>query len=682
MHSEQYNPNNLVFVTRSAHVRRWNGGGWDNLDVGVAWNSVFVLAPNDIWIGGDLGDIRRYTGSWGSSQSIDAGADEVRSIHMFSATDGFACGENTVGAGRVWRLQSGHWSVVLSPTNVCNTIWASGPNDVWVGTTNGELWHWNGSTWTNEGVFVSGSDSINGISGLDASTIWICTDNRKIHSFNGIGVAWTTQLNVGSGRYNAIRALSADKIYCVGGFTADIRFNNGISWASQTPGITDELFGVAGVSIDDPVLINTGGPSGPPPSSPGAGSGGGPGDSRALHSGRRCFTSAVGSTWTWHIQSPGDGPVPVIEDLTIGTQPAIINDVIQPGFHGSIISDGANGLIASVTPESDYWVGLIFIPWSLQFDNGIEVIVTGTICIDEGPNPGDGWLIKEQSPYLDYELTTFGKLKRDPTISTRARIRLLTRRGEWFGSPDLGSRLHTIRIMKGIVSVAQLFIVEALQPMVDDGSIAEIVFGDTIVNHEDNTTGIECELVAATGDRINLGAIPLSIAGPVEPATIAPRLLGDDQDASFVTRGLGIIGTDPIGTLIWGGGILESGGFGWLINPESDYELTALGLLRRDPTVATRCLIRLKTQRGKWVLNPDFGSRFHTITILKGSEAKAQQFAQEALQPMIDDGSILAVNVVRVVLDHDVGGMVANIEIALPGSQVTPLGDVELGPLS
>jgi hypothetical protein len=77
--------------------------------------------------------------------------------------------------------------------------------------------------------------------------------------------------------------------------------------------------------------------------------------------------------------SGSDGPTANIEQLTIGGLSAVVNNVIQSGFSGSITLNGSSGYTVSIVALADYWQADYTLPWSIQIDNGIEKVFTGEI---------------------------------------------------------------------------------------------------------------------------------------------------------------------------------------------------------------------------------------------------------------------------------------------------------------
>jgi len=107
-------------------------------------------------------------------------------------------------------------------------------------------------------------------------------------------------------------------------------------------------------------------------------------------------------------------------------------------------------------------------------------------------------------------------------------------------------------------------------------------------------------------------------------------------------------------------------GPGWLIEPGSpgDYVINSDKTLRRDRTVQTRCFLRIATRRGSYPLDPDFGSRLHLIEITKNADRQVRDAIFEALEPLIDDGSILDVSTE---VEAELNMIKARVVVMVPG---------------
>lgn len=68
----------------------------------------------------------------------------------------------------------------------------------------------------------------------------------------------------------------------------------------------------------------------------------------------------------------------------------------------------------------------------------------------------------------------------------------------------------------------------------------------------------------------------------------------------------------------------------------------------RTTTLANAVYIRLMTPVGGWWADPSLGSRLHELRRLKDKErvyVLARQYAEQALQPLVDDGRASRINV-------------------------------------
>lgn len=141
------------------------------------------------------------------------------------------------------------------------------------------------------------------------------------------------------------------------------------------------------------------------------------------------------------------------------------------------------------------------------------------------------------------------------------------------------------------------------------------------------------------------------------------------------------------GIFTWGGATwgqqptraVDRGGDGYLLDDSGSYAFDSYGHIMRDPTVATRCRIRLRTRRGEWIFDPTLGSRLHTIQTTKGASGKARQYIREALKPLLDEGAILAIDVGDVETSDSAGLLAVRVAVTVPGEGVQSLGLIPLG---
>jgi hypothetical protein len=129
---------------------RWTDLGWTpvvGVPPGLGITAVGVRSAKDVWIA--LQDVlRHWNGStWDQEIFLQSGAF-VEDFTFGPAGDGWAVGN------AIWRLSSGKWIRVPTPTSQHSTkAWSLGPNDVWFSTSDwkkgGEVLHWDGKAITS-----------------------------------------------------------------------------------------------------------------------------------------------------------------------------------------------------------------------------------------------------------------------------------------------------------------------------------------------------------------------------------------------------------------------------------------------------------------------------------------------------------------------------------------------------
>lgn len=293
----------------------------------------------------------------------------------------------------------------------------------------------------------------------------------------------------------------------------------------------------------------------------------------------------------------------------------------------------------------------------------------GRLSYGQQQNEGDDWLAcSTYEDGVDYRLTADGDLLRDPDVHTKCLIRLMTRRGEWFADPDLGSRLHTLQITKNAEAAAVGMVREALQPLLDNGQIATIEFGEFVTNAIAGSFFAEIR-ITPSGHRapVTITDVPVGPRSGVDGSTPRRASAPDEPLA---------IDPDEVTTAD-----IPEQSTGWRVNStlygDVDYVLDGDGRLTREASITSRCLVRLLTRRGEWFGDPEIGSLIHTIQITKNAEARLFIEAQRALQPLIDSGEILRIVQTRTERPDNTS-VLAWFEIEIPRSAVIEVGPLEL----
>jgi photosystem II stability/assembly factor-like uncharacterized protein len=140
------------------------------------------------------------------------------------------------------------FSEQVSPTSVdINTVWGSGPDDVWLGANGGRLFHLAaaGGKWMTVG-HPFGTASMQDISGSGPNDVWVVGSNSTIGRWDG--KAWSARNQVpdaGVATYNAV-ASNGTAAYVVGNRGTILHsMDQGQSWVSEGFAITDDFKAVA-----------------------------------------------------------------------------------------------------------------------------------------------------------------------------------------------------------------------------------------------------------------------------------------------------------------------------------------------------------------------------------------------------------------------------------------------------
>jgi phage gp46-like protein len=113
----------------------------------------------------------------------------------------------------------------------------------------------------------------------------------------------------------------------------------------------------------------------------------------------------------------------------------------------------------------------------------------------------------------DYVVGPLGACVEDPTIRTRALVRLRTRRGQYWGNPKLGSRLHELRSARDAEAQVLAMAKEALQPLLSTGELKSVELGPSGVYQDVATGSLFCQLLLTVDEEtiIALSALPIGV---------------------------------------------------------------------------------------------------------------------------------------------------------------------------
>jgi hypothetical protein len=200
--------------------------GWvKELANNTAWYSIHGSSDNNVWVGGQNGDLARFDGAiWtttatGLSKPIDK-------LWVFSPNDVWA-----VALDEIEHFDGTSWTKNATARADVTSIWGAAPNDVWaIGSANATVQRWNGSAWVNAGDAVDGAFMIHGSS---ATNVWVVSAQGLAAQWNGS--MWTRHDidQTSTHSFTGLYVLSPSDVWAVGeksGSSPVVAHWNGLSW--------------------------------------------------------------------------------------------------------------------------------------------------------------------------------------------------------------------------------------------------------------------------------------------------------------------------------------------------------------------------------------------------------------------------------------------------------------------
>ncbi len=133
-------------------------------------------------------------------------------------------------------------------------IWGNSLQNIWIGTNQGKVFRWDGSTWSSIATGVT--YAIRDIWGASSVDIWLVGDSNNALHWNGASFDVLAMPSGAGGVYNRVHG-GEGLVWAVGN-NGTIAFWNGVSFVSQASGTAQNLLGVYAFSSSDVWAVGAG----------------------------------------------------------------------------------------------------------------------------------------------------------------------------------------------------------------------------------------------------------------------------------------------------------------------------------------------------------------------------------------------------------------------------------------
>ncbi len=153
-------PNDVNVVGAYGKVLHYDGSTWSvlgSLPETFYGLDVWSSSPNDVFVVDLSGGVHHYDGSTWSQVSLPAKTDEdinIRAVYGTAANDVFVAGASDQGwyeKAVVFHYDGTSWKLLEDFTYSAGgftDVWASGPDNVFAVGTNSQIYHYDGSEWS------------------------------------------------------------------------------------------------------------------------------------------------------------------------------------------------------------------------------------------------------------------------------------------------------------------------------------------------------------------------------------------------------------------------------------------------------------------------------------------------------------------------------------------------------
>lgn len=231
---------NDVYAMAADSVYRYNGSTWSSIGQVPTLAGLFFdidgAGPDDVYVASYIG-LHHYDGvGW---TLVLNGGEATMALHLLSSSDIYAVTDGS----RIHHFDGVSWTNLASfgggifPSG----LWGPTGNDLYMSTGDGEILHWNGTSFNS--TKVVSPYSLNAIHGTSAGDIRAVGRYGAIAHFDG--VQWTISEDFTD--MKAVWSTGPDKAFVVGG-DGVIRHYDGSSVTDMPSGTTSPMFDVWGAS--------------------------------------------------------------------------------------------------------------------------------------------------------------------------------------------------------------------------------------------------------------------------------------------------------------------------------------------------------------------------------------------------------------------------------------------------
>jgi hypothetical protein len=240
-------------------IAHYDGTAWTQfVTAQEIYNAVASSAPNDTWVAGIDGIMRHWDGYvWSRSANIGASPTGLTALSgLLSLGAEEVVGVSTLNLayrykGQAFGLLPGLGSNPFdAPQNTA--MWTASTRDTYVTNVDGELWHFDGITWSLAYTVPDGTTSANDVWGTDPNDLWLVDDEGRAHHYDGTWTAFDVSLGIPLQRVWT----DGTEVWVLGSSGAYRK--NGSTWMHYTLG-TQRILSISATGPDDVWVVEDGG---------------------------------------------------------------------------------------------------------------------------------------------------------------------------------------------------------------------------------------------------------------------------------------------------------------------------------------------------------------------------------------------------------------------------------------